>query len=203
MRAPKVVEQTVIYRPLRDLVPYTKNARTHSPRQIMKIKDSLEKFGWGAPMLTARDQMLAGHGRLTAAVEMMMEGRPVRFNPDPTKGPTIDLSHLSAVDRRAYILADNRLATEAGWDMDLLRGELTDLSSLPGFNVTITGFDTDEIKAIFDGCKTDFTRLEHTPAALDPLLGIAKILYLRKYHEAMMAALEELVSRFEGASIES
>src|SRR5262252_5498891 len=116
----------VAYRPLDDLVPYARNARTHTPIQLQKLRASLARFGWTTPMLTAGNAMIAGHARLAAAIAMRDAGEPIPNNPDPSRGPTIDLSHLSVADRRAYVVADNRLALDAGWDMELLRAEFDD-----------------------------------------------------------------------------
>ena len=141
---------TIRYKPLKELVPYARNARTHSANQIGKLKASLAEFGWTNPMLIADGGMLAGHGRLQAALEMAEAGTDIRENPDPWKGPTIDLSHLSKTQRKAYILADNRLAMDAGWDPDLLRLEFADLSA-ESFALDLTGFNATELRDVLDG----------------------------------------------------
>lgn len=137
----------VAYRELRELQPYAKNARTHTPEQIIKLRASLSRFGWTNPILTADNSIIAGHARVLAAIEMANEREAIRGNADPWKAPTIDLSHLSKAERKAYIIADNRLAEDAGWDYDLLRTEMGDLDSL-GFDLTLTGFDMGEIGEI-------------------------------------------------------
>lgn len=120
--------------PLADLVPYANNARTHSPAQIDKIAASMVEFGFTAPILVDGDDgILAGHGRLLAAKKLGMEVVPV-----------IQLAHLDDKQRRAYILADNRIAQDAGWNADLLAAELQRLSE-DGFDLTLTGFDEREI----------------------------------------------------------
>lgn len=140
----------IVYRKLLSLQPYARNARTHSPEQIGKLRASLARYGWTNPILTAGDTVLAGHARLQAATEMARIGQSIARNPDPEMCPTVDLSHLSEVDRRAYILADNRLAEDAGWDRDLLRLEFADLSSA-GLDMSITGFDLSEITDLLSG----------------------------------------------------
>ena len=100
------------YQPLAALVPYVRNARTHSPAQLAKLEASLAEFGWTTPMVVAKKHMLAGHGRLAAALGLQAKGIEIPGNKDAAKGPTVDVSHLSPVQRRAYILADNRLALE-------------------------------------------------------------------------------------------
>ena len=137
-------EIRIIYRPLAALVPYARNARTHSPEQIGTLRASLARFGWTNPMLIAGDQMIAGHARLEAALAMAAAGEAIPGNPDPYAGPTVDLSHLAEIDRRAYVLADNQLALRAGWDADMLRLELTELH-IAGFDLALTGFEPLEL----------------------------------------------------------
>jgi DNA modification methylase len=137
----------IVYRPLADLVPYARNARVHSPSQVKQLQSSLIEFGWTNPMLVADNTMIAGHGRLAAATGLHASGATIPGNVDPACGPTIDLSHLSATQRRAYILADNRLAEEATWDSALLRIELTDLKATD-FDLSLTGFDAPEISLL-------------------------------------------------------
>lgn len=144
----------IVYRPLAEIRPYAQNSRTHTPKQIVKLKKSLAKFGWTSPMLIADGELLAGHARLDAAIEMAAEGMPVRDNPDPLQGPTVDLSHLSKAERRAYVLADNRLALDAGWDEELLTQELQELQD-DGFDISLTGFEDLELSEFFDGIAPD------------------------------------------------
>src|SRR5215469_16775600 len=118
---------SIVYRPLRELVPYARNARTHSAAQILAIRASLAHYGWTNPMLIAGNDMIAGHARLRAALDMAHNNQPIAGNADPWTGPTIDLSHLSPIDRQAYVTADNQYALLAGWDKDLLRADMTEL----------------------------------------------------------------------------
>jgi hypothetical protein len=138
------------YRPLKALVPYARNARKHPRAQIQKLKASLAEFGWANPMLIAGDGMIAGHGRLTAALEMADAGIPIPRNPDPWEGPTVDLSHLTKTQRAAYVLQDNRSALDGEWDEELLGIELTGLQEA-GFDLGLTGFDLDEIEGYVPG----------------------------------------------------
>jgi DNA modification methylase len=120
--------------PLDRLVPYERNARTHSPEQIAQIAASIQEFGFTNPILVdGADGILAGHGRLAAAKDMGLAEVPV-----------IVLDHLSAEQRRAYILADNQLALNAGWDTELLRMELGDLQ-LADFDLSLIGFSDEEL----------------------------------------------------------
>lgn len=119
---------------LDEIKPYDSNARTHSDEQVDQICASMEKFGWTNPILIDEDSgIIAGHGRLMAARKLNL-----------LKVPTITLTGLSEADRRAYIIADNKLALNAGWDLELLTTELTDLN-LEGFDLAFTGFSEEEL----------------------------------------------------------
>lgn len=136
----------VTYRNVDDLIPYARNARTHSEEQVARIAASIKEFGWTNPILTDGEAgVIAGHGRLAAARKLGM-----------TEVPTIEISGLSEAQKRAYILADNRLALDAGWDFDALRVELSDLSDLH-FDLNLTGFMPQDVTDILDGAapKTD------------------------------------------------
>lgn len=126
--------------PIGSLSPYQGNARTHSKRQIKQLADSIARFGFTNPVLTADDgTVLAGHGRIAAAKLLGMD-----------QIPTVKLSHLNAAERRAYIIADNKLALNAGWDQDLLATELQALIELD-FEVELTGFSLAEIDFVIEG----------------------------------------------------
>jgi DNA modification methylase len=127
-------------RPTHSLRPYPGNARTHSPKQIKQIARSIERFGFNNPVLVDDDdQIIAGHGRVEAAKLLNMK-----------TVPTVRLSHLSETEKKAYILADNRLAEKAGWDNDLLAIELQGLVDI-GFDVLLTGFEPAELDLIIEG----------------------------------------------------
>lgn len=143
-------------RKLSDLKLYAKNARTHSEDQIQTIMDLMMEFGYTNPMLIDEDGgdvVVAGHGRHAALSNLYALGRRVklpngRLLPEWTV-PTIDCSGWTEAQRSAYILADNQSALRAGWDMDLLRSELTGLKE-GGFDLSLTGFTADELDAIFE-----------------------------------------------------
>jgi len=120
--------------PLDRLKPYQRNARTHSDTQVAQIAASIVEFGFTAPLLVSEDGgILAGHGRLAAARKLDLDAVPV-----------VVLDHLTPTQRRAYILADNQLALQAGWDQELLAVELADLSAA-GFDLALTGFSDEEL----------------------------------------------------------
>lgn len=126
------------YKDPRKLKPRLKNPRTHTPRQIKQIAASITEFGFISPVLIdARDEIVAGHARITAAISLGM-----------TDVPTVRVDHLSPTQIRAYVIADNRLAENAGWDRELLALELQELSFQPNFDLTVTGFETAEIDLI-------------------------------------------------------
>lgn len=125
---------TLKMRQVADLVPYARNARAHSDEQIQHLRASLREFGFVAPLLIdAKGNILAGHGRLIAA---MAEGY--------VEVPCVLVDHLTETQRRAYILADNRLAEQASWDEDMLQLELQELCEA-GFDFTLTGFDENDL----------------------------------------------------------
>ena len=125
--------------PLSKLVPYINNARTHSPEQITKLRSSLREFGFVNPVIIDRDYgIIAGHGRVMAAKEEGIEEVPCVF-----------VDYLTEAQKKAYIIADNRFAQDAGWDEELLRIEIEALQGMD-FDVGLTGFNDDEIADLFD-----------------------------------------------------
>lgn len=131
--------------PISKLVPYVNNARTHSPEQVLKLRSSLREFGFINPIIIDRDYgIIAGHGRLLAAKE---EGI--------TEVPCVFVDYLTEAQKKAYILADNRMAMDAGWDEELLRVEIEALQG-EAFDVSLTGFDEKELADLFkDGSDSD------------------------------------------------
>lgn len=129
-------------RPPSELRPYSRNARTHSRKQIRQIADSIERFGFTNPVLVSDEgEIIAGHGRVEAAKLLGL-----------ATVPTLRLSHLSSEERRAYVLADNKLALNAGWDQDILAIELQALIDLD-FDVTLTGFSLAEVDFTLDAAR--------------------------------------------------
>lgn len=137
-------EIRIDYRPLGDLVPYARNARTHSEAQVALIAGSIREYGFTNPVLVdGENGIIAGHGRVMAARQLGM-----------VKVPVIELAHLTEAQRKAYILADNKLAEQAGWDKDLLAIEVADLTAL-GVDLTGIGFDPAEIDALLGRTEPD------------------------------------------------
>jgi hypothetical protein len=148
VRDPASSGLTIVYRPIDGLQRYGRNSRTHTVKQIARLEASLQRFGWTNALLTAGDDLLAGHARLTAADNLRKKGGAIPRHADLRMVPTVDLSALSASERKAYIIADNKLAEDAGWDNDLLRLELEDLKG-DGFDLSLTGFSTIELGTLF------------------------------------------------------
>lgn len=120
------------------LIPYVNNARTHSAEQVMKLRSSLREFGFINPVIIDKNfNVLCGHGRLMAAKEEGMKEVPCVF-----------VDHMTEAQKKAYILADNRMAMDAGWDEELLAIEMNELQDL-GFDLGLTGFDESEIADLF------------------------------------------------------
>jgi site-specific DNA-methyltransferase (adenine-specific) len=120
-----------------DLIPYARNSRTHSEEQVTQIAASIKEFGFLNPVIIDGEKgIIAGHGRVMAAKKLGM-----------TELPAVEASHLTDAQRRAYIIADNKLALNAGWDDEMLRVEFAELTEA-GFDLDLTGFSLDEIGAL-------------------------------------------------------
>src|SRR3990170_872773 len=123
--------------PIDKLVPYERNARTHSDSQVAQIAASIAEFGFNSPILVDTNAgIIAGHGRLLAARKLGL-----------TEVPVIILDHLSETQKRAYIIADNKLAELAGWNEEILAAEFADLER-EGFDLGLTGFSNAELEAL-------------------------------------------------------
>ena len=127
----------IVYKKVQDLIPYVNNSRTHSEEQVNQICASINEFGFTNPILIdEKDSIIAGHGRLMASKKLGME-----------EVPCIVLSGLTEAQKKAYIIADNKMALNAGWDEELLKLELENLKELD-FDLELTGFDVDELDDI-------------------------------------------------------
>jgi len=126
------------WRSVETLIPYAKNARTHSDEQVAQIAGSIKEFGFNNPVLVDKENsVIAGHGRLMAARKLGMD-----------KVPVIQLEHLTESQRKAYVLADNRIALNSGWDTSMLSLELQDLKD--DIDLSLLGFDPDELDALLN-----------------------------------------------------
>jgi ParB-like chromosome segregation protein Spo0J len=126
----------IVYKQTTDLIPYARNSRTHSELQVGQIASSIKEFGFTSPiLLDGENGIIAGHGRYQAALKMSMR-----------EVPTIDLSHLTEAQKRAYVIADNKIALNSGWDEQMLELEIQDLRDA-GFNIDLLAFDPSELKS--------------------------------------------------------
>jgi len=138
------MQLNVKYRKVEDLIPYVNNSRKHSDEQVAQISASIKEFGWTNPILIdGTNSIIAGHGRLMAARKLKMD-----------EVPTIELDHLTDTQRKALVIADNKLALNADWDNTLLTIELDELLK-DGFAIDILGFNEQEIKTIMQEVNFD------------------------------------------------
>ena len=146
----------VEYRKLETLIPYARNPRTHGEAQIAKIAASIAEYGWTNPILVdGGNGIIAGHGRLAAARKLNLAEVPV-----------IELAHLTPAQKRAYVIADNRLALDAGWDEEMLALELAELSEA-GFELALTGFEDAELQDLLTGAGVSDADAQDDPLSDD------------------------------------
>lgn len=162
------------------LIPYVRNSRTHSDEQVAQIAGSIREFGFNNPVLIdAADGIIAGHGRVMAARKLEM-----------TEVPCVRLGHLSETQRRAYVIADNKLALNATWDSEALKAEVAELAEA-GFDLALTGFNEPELAA-----------LEHEPSfAEHSFNGKVTKDFKEAYDEAMISRIVLMYEQEEYAAI--
>jgi DNA modification methylase len=173
------------------LIPYAKNARTHSDEQVAQIAGSIKEFGFNNPVLVDKDNsIIAGHGRLMAARKLGMD-----------KVPVVQLGHMTEAQRKAYVLADNKLALNAGWDSVMLSAELKELEEL-GFDLDIIGFDTKEIDKLLAPETTeglvDEDQLPLTPTEPKTKLGDIYILGAHRLMCGDSTSIDDVEKLMEG-----
>jgi DNA modification methylase len=180
--------------PISRLIPYARNARTHTDAQIQKVAASIREFGFNNPVLVdTKDGIIAGHARLGAAQLLRMDVVPV-----------VVLDHLTETQKRAYILADNRLAELAGWDPELLRGELVDLRDAD-FNLQLMGWDEDELERLMHDTPEGLTDEDQVPAPLEQAVTRPGDLWVLGEHRLLCgdsANREDLNHLIENAPID-
>jgi len=184
----KQINDSVIkYIPTMDLIAYINNSRTHSPEQISQIAASIREFGFTNPVLTDGDNgIIAGHGRVMAAQKLELEFVPC-----------IELPYLTEAQRKAYIIADNKLALNAGWDDDVLKAEIEQLREFD-FNIDVVGFNADELNLLFNGWNPDIdvrgSHGEHTD-------GIGALIKVSVSQEEAEFAREQITNALDAAGI--
>ena len=131
-------KQVIVYKPIDDLIPYARNSRTHSEMQINQLAAAIKEFGFrGAILIDGDNGIIAGHGRVLACKKLGM-----------TEIPTVDGSDMTDAQRKAYVIADNKIALNAGWDYEMLNIEFAELKE-EGFNTDLLAFDEKELQ-MFD-----------------------------------------------------
>lgn len=144
-----MTELKIIYKDINDLIPYVNNARTHNDKQVTQIASSIKEFGFNNPiLLDGANGVIAGHGRLLAAQKLKLD-----------KVPCVELGHLSEQQKKAYILADNKIALNSDWDSDLLKLELEALN-IDDFDFNAIGFNDDEISDLLQENEEDVQDIE-------------------------------------------
>lgn len=187
-----LAELTIEPREVTDLVPYARNARTHSDKQVAQIAASIETFGFNNPILVdAEGGIIAGHGRVLAALKLGLD-----------QVPTIRIDHLSENQRRAFILADNRIALSAKWDDELLALEIADLSELE-IDVSLTGFTDAEINKLLSSTLAPDLGEDKTPEVPEVPVSRPGDLWLLGEHRVLCGDATDagLVKRLLGDSV--
>lgn len=165
--------------PIDKLVPYDRNARTHSPEQVSQLAASIVEFGFVNPILVDTTAgVIAGHGRLAAARELGLEEVPV-----------VVLDHLTDAQRRAYVIADNKLALNAGWDVNLLNEEIQGLTDLD-FDISLLGFSDAEIEGLAaDGWASDIDAIDKHEENLDGITSKIVVKLDGTYRDEVVEAI--------------
>ena len=165
----------VEYRNIKELIPYCNNSRTHSDEQVLQIASSIKEFGFTNPVLIdGQGGIIAGHGRIMAAQKLKMD-----------EVPTITLSDLSEAQKKAYIIADNKLALNSGWDDELLKIELEQLKELD-FDLGLIGFSDDELALLMGGETTEgLVDEDQAPELVDDPITVLGDVWLLGNHRLM------------------
>lgn len=167
--------------PIDELIPYASNSRTHSDEQVAQIAASIKEFGFNNPVLLDKENgIIAGHGRVLAARKLGLK-----------EVPTIELSHLTDTQRKAYVIADNKLALNAGWDMELLSLEMGDLRD-EGFDLSLIGFNDDELANIFVDKTEGLTDPDEVPDIPDDPVAVEGDVWLLGKHRLMCGSSTDI-----------
>ena len=170
------------------VIPYVRNSRTHSPNQVKQIAASNREFGFTNPILIDEvGTIIAGHGRVLAAEHLQM-----------TEIPAIRLSHLTEAQKRAYVIADNKLALNAEWDEEMLKIELSDLHD-DGYNLEVIGFSADELNLVMNGWDSDIDLHDRHGSNLD---GIESLIKISIEQDQKADALSQISKALDEAGIE-
>lgn len=187
MKEEKMAKQLAIkYKKTEELIPYALNSRTHSEAQVAQIAASIREFGFTNPiLLDGENGILAGHGRVMAARVLALDAVP-----------TIEISNLSDGQKKAYVIADNKLALNAGWDDEILKLEL---QSLNDSHQMLTGFDASELNILFNGWQPEIDVKEKDGTNLD---GITRTIKISVSQDEETMALEAITNALDSAGVE-
>lgn len=188
-----VMSRKVELWPVKKLNPYKKNSRTHSPEQVDQIANAITEFGFTNPILVDSESgIIAGHGRLLAAKKLKLKDVPV-----------IVLDHLTEAQKRAYVIADNKLALNAGWDEALLQEEIGDLLA-EDFDIDLLGFSDDELQDLMtDDWDSDIEKVEKVEKNTSGLTAVIKIECPEESKTELREFIREAISQtgFEGVYV--
>jgi len=174
------------YKKTEELIPYALNSRTHSEAQVAQIAASIREFGFTNPiLLDGENGILAGHGRVMAARLLELDAVP-----------TIEIAHLTEQQKKAYVIADNKLALNAGWDDEILKLEL---QSLNDTHQVLTGFDASELNILFNGWQPEIDVKEKDGSNLD---GITRTIKISVSQDEETMALEAITNALDSAGVE-
>lgn len=189
------MKHEIEYLEVESLIPYARNSRTHSDEQVAQVAASIKEFGFTNPVLVDQDGMIiAGHGRTLAAQRLQMK-----------EVPCLRLSHLSEAQKRAYVIADNKLALNAGWDDELLAVELRDLKD-SDFNLSLTGFGDDELADLLaEALEEGLTDEDSVPDAPETPVTVLGDIWVLGKHRLMCGdatSIENLEKLCEGQLVD-
>lgn len=189
------MKHEIEYLEVESLIPYARNSRTHSDEQVAQVAASIKEFGFTNPVLVDQDGMIiAGHGRTLAAQRLQMK-----------EVPCLRLSHLSEAQKRAYVIADNKLALNAGWDDELLAVELRDLKD-SDFDLSLTGFGDDELADLLaEALEEGLTDEDSVPEAPETPVTVPGDIWLLGKHRLMCGdatSIENLEKLCEGQLVD-
>ena len=185
----------VEYKNIKELIPYCNNSRTHSDEQVLQIASSIKEFGFTNPVLIdGQGGIIAGHGRIMAAQKLKMD-----------EVPTITLSDLSEAQKKAYIIADNKLALNSGWDDELLKIELEQLKELD-FDLGLIGFSDDELALLMGGETTEgLVDEDQAPELVDDPVTVLGDVWLLGNHRLMCGdstSIDAVETLMDGATVD-
>lgn len=177
--------------PVDDLIPYINNSRTHSEEQINQVASSIKEFGFLSPVVIDKDNgLLAGHCRTQAAKKLGIE-----------RVPYVMADHLSEAQKKAFIISDNKLALNSGWDLDLLKIEIEELKDID-FDIDILGFEDVELKHILDGWESDLEIIDGDNDSEQENSFTLKVTGYKDDEDLIKRDIDTILTKYNGAKCE-